>query len=397
MRLWPLMICCMSSAVPVVARDLSLSANWDIATPAELVTILRRADGGVLTITRMPVGLTDQSLTWTMLDLPRQTANVQAALVGQNAIRAQSAVIPLDPRAESVNIELTRHLATSVALEFDCGERLGIAKLRPWASNRTLTLSNAFALADLQQADDAELEWSASDGTKVSLVGSSMQLTGADGVIIECAALPSRPIIPLDAWGSDPDWHLQIRADGADVSLPLTSDVAVVFTNPIPARQTPDGAISFATDIFKVQITDDICRNGAKLVPYPLTATLETGPDDSFAGCAGHPMELVKGPEWRVTSLLGRPIDAALTLTFVENEVSGRGTCNRYLAALDFADGWMQVSDLGTTRLACGMAASNLEQRFLNALESSNSFDIGNDGTLILHAGVMPVLTAQRR
>ena len=394
MRVSPVLLCCLALAHPATARDLALSVAWDIAADAQVVAVLRRADGAVLSSARVDVALSATTAEFSLVDIPRQAASVQAALIGTSTIWAQSPVLPIDPRGDALAMTLSRHLGPALTAQFACGEALGTATLRLQSGVLRLTNSpEPFALRT-----DAPRVWSSESGLQLEPVGTRLMGVDAQGAALECLGLPAEPLLPLVAQAGDDMWRIELRADGAEFRLGPTDATLAMRDTGLPIKRTDEGALLVSDPDFDLFLDDRICSRAGDRVPYPLTARLERvqleGP---VVGCAGAPVALLTGPEWKVTSLLGRSLGAEMTLSFSETELAGRSSCNRYLAALEIDQGQMDLRDLGTTRLGCDIAARNLEQRFLNALEGVSGFEIGRDGTLILRAGVTAVLTARRK
>ncbi len=84
------------------------------------------------------------------------------------------------------------------------------------------------------------------------------------------------------------------------------------------------------------------------------------------------------GTEWLLTRLDRNepaPAQPEVTLTVADGRVSGAGGCNRYFADLQEASpGEIAVGPVGSTRMACGPEADDLEQRYLNALGSASRY-----------------------
>ncbi len=263
--------------------------------------------------------------------------------------------------------------------------------------NRLVLRKDGAALAVLPEAEGTR-SWRLADGTRLRLTGTSLQLEGSSGQMTDCPGLPAPPVLPLGVFGAQGSWQMDLRPDGASVRLDPAPAEPVTHPEALPALRTAAGTILVTGPDFVLHLTDQICHLAGELVPYPFTARLEqAAPLRTAQGCAGAPAELLTGPDWKVALLLGHPVAGEMTLGFTMTEVAGRSSCNRYVAAFQIAQGRAALSDLGTTRLGCDTAALNLEQRFLNALEKVDGFEIGRDGSLILRAGVTAVLTARRK
>ena len=96
---------------------------------------------------------------------------------------------------------------------------------------------------------------------------------------------------------------------------------------------------------------------------------------------------------WILTSgdLAGEPLDLVpgwdLTLTITGDQVSGTAACNGYGGALTVDDrlasgGQLRVTDLSWTEMGCAADVMRLEQRFLEALQTVDSFELATTLTL---------------
>lgn len=399
MRLWLALSLCVIPCLPAAARDLSLAVTWDASAsadplPTEIVTVLHLADGTIGGVLRVDVDNDRTTLDQMLTDLPRQTASVQVALVNEARILAQSAPMPLNTRDTDMALTLSPVLALSLRSLFDCGE-LGQATLSTHGQVTRLSLSRSGAEVARLLATDGVL--SAPDGTRAEITGTRLTLTAPDGTGTMCPALPAPPVLPVTARAQDGTWVIAMDATQASVTLPdatLPEDEVIA---PVGAGQAAGGAILFNSPQFTLTLRAARCLRGADAVPYPLSARLALVQGAVSDGCAGSPLDLLVGQAWSVTTLLGIPVAQDLTMGFLAGQVVGRGTCNRYQANVMFDAGQMHLRDLGTTRVACPTSLRNLELRFLDALEAANGFDFGSDGTLVLRAGPMPLLTARQR
>ncbi len=106
------------------------------------------------------------------------------------------------------------------------------------------------------------------------------------------------------------------------------------------------------------------------------------------------------GDEWNIVSLAGVPLieDSTVTLAFLEDHrVAGSASCNRFMGGFNLDDEGLRFTSMATTLMACADdSLADQEQRFLELLESVVSFDIDEDGQLLLDAGPRGRIIARR-
>lgn len=394
MRLWLAMSVILALAGHAQARDLTLALDWAAGLPGEVVGVLRHADGTILHSQRQIVSGDQTSITLDFVDMPRQAQTVQAALLDGTRLHAQSPLLPLEARSTQIDATLVPMLALSFSGAFDCGQDFGNIELLEAETTARLVLPEGRIL-DLTVADAG---WTSDDGVKAQRRGTRLTLNIPEHADLSCMALPVVPLLPVMAEGVDGTWTIQIDAQDATVTLPEGTLPQGTALSPVDAGQLQGGDILFRSDQFGLRLSQHRCTRPDHLVPYPLRATLTLADTaEGMAGCAGSPLDLLAGREWRVTSVLGIDLTQEMTLAIAGADLSGRGSCNRYLGRLGIDGGRLRVTELGTTRVGCPIAARNLELRFLDALEGADGFSIGANGVLVLRTGVMPVLTAERR
>ncbi|MEH6575479.1 MAG: META domain-containing protein [Amphritea sp.] len=90
--------------------------------------------------------------------------------------------------------------------------------------------------------------------------------------------------------------------------------------------------------------------------------------------------------QWSVENIQGRPVidNSPASMLFENNgNVSGNSSCNRMFGQYKPKGDHLNLSAIGTTRMACAPALMDQEQRFLEALERVEHFLI-KDGLLYL-------------
>jgi heat shock protein HslJ len=84
------------------------------------------------------------------------------------------------------------------------------------------------------------------------------------------------------------------------------------------------------------------------------------------------------GTQWRLLQLDRNapvPDDITVTATFEDSRISGSAGCNRYFAGVSAATPYeLSIGPAGATRMACPSPQSEVERRFLKALESATQF-----------------------
>ncbi|MDD7973159.1 META domain-containing protein [Roseinatronobacter alkalisoli] len=390
----------LATAAPGIARDVTAAVQWDVPIPhgAEAVAVVRNSAGELLAQQRLDARAHDSTATHSFDTLPRQAASLQAGLVHDGQLLAQSAPVQLNGRSALPDIALYPILALGFRSAWACDDGDVLVLARRMDGLRAISMQPPRLFLP---GDDSDENFLASDGTQLQDTGQYIIVTAPDTAPQTCARIPAQPILPITAFAADASWQIDLTREQALVTMPRP-DGDHDTIDQMQASRSDDGDIIFASDAMSLRLTDAPCRLAHARTPYPVTAALSRRAGSESPGCAGSPLSLLHGSAWHVSALFGVPLNAQgadfpdLTLEVMNGQISGRLACNRYVGMAEISDHALSISDLGTTRLACPTALRNLELRFLDALEHANGFDIGNQGELILRSGPMPLLTATR-
>lgn len=394
-------------AMPVtgMARDLAVTLDWTptLDQPKEIAAVLLDSTGQILAAQHLPVMPGENTANLIFTPLPRQVAYVQAGLAEQGQMRAQTARLELEPGLGDISATLEPLLALGFRARWLCADGTRI-DLAPEGDGLRMTAPAPIRLFTPAQEGDADAPLIAEDGASLLDLGARLVLQLPDQPETECAPVPFPPVLPVTARAeTDQGWQIDLTLAGAILgipALPHDPDTKVELL----ARRDGDGRLSFEGAALTLQLVDQLCWYRTAAVPYPITAHLILSPEaPPSTGCAGNPLALLRGGNWLVTTLFNLAVDPTqpdmpeLTMEFASDQITGRAACNRYVGSTAIIEEALQISDLGTTRLACPIALQNLELRFLDALEQATGFDLDGPDRLILRAGPVSVLTARRR
>lgn len=96
----------------------------------------------------------------------------------------------------------------------------------------------------------------------------------------------------------------------------------------------------------------------------------------------------LQSADWMIEDIDGRGVvdGSAASLTFgPDGRLSGNATCNRILGEYNEKDGSISLGPVGTTMMACPDALMEQERRVLEILAGTVSYEITEDGALILN------------
>lgn len=397
-------------ATSLQARDLTVTLQFQAPVPAdgEIVLTLLGDEGRLLRVLRQPAEPGNDADPQTLI-LPapqRGISYVQAALVRNGTILAQSPRLPATGRESEFTLSLHALLALAFDTDWLCTDDT-ILSLRPLEDG--LRLARPDSIAQIFTAvPDTDEQYLAEDGSRLVRQEGLLQAEFAQAAALVCARIPHRPLLPVTAKGSpmtgddENAWTVTLTTEGARVELP-ESTAPETDIGPLMARRAGDGALIFQSDMLALRLRDDRCRFPTGHIPYPVTAELTLpGTAQHHHGCAGDPLDLMRLGRWQVISLFGigiaprLPELPELTIDVDQAQISGRAACNRYVGNIAVPGSRLQISNLGTTRLACPPALRALELRFLDALEQADGFDVDPAGRLLLYRGAVPILVATR-
>ena len=181
-----------------------------------------------------------------------------------------------------------------------------------------------------------------------------------------------------------------------------TMDGAPVTIAPPPAAETVDGAKVYKSTVngqpFQLSVADELCMDTMTGMPHPATVSVEAA-GQRFQGCGGEPATLLHG-EWTVAVVDGKPVVAGSEVSLAPEaggHLSGPASCNRYFAEFTLTGEGLTVSKPGATMMMCDQPLMDQEALFLAILEGTTRFEIGVDGSLVLHASDGRTLTANRK
>lgn len=208
---------------------------------------------------------------------------------------------------------------------------------------------------------------------------------------------PVASVAPMTARGNEPGWRVTFTPQRMVFEPMEGSRIDVALPHPEAAS---DNGTRYAADGLTVTLTPALCHDTMTGMPYPETATVETG-GKVLSGCAGAPGDLLAGDTWEVTFVGETPVAEAGQVTIVfypdAGGVSGSSGCNRYFGGFTLnGEGLSFGSGLAGSMMMCEDDRMKLERGFLEGLARVTRFDINAEGTLVLIAGDDPVIRAYR-
>lgn len=209
------------------------------------------------------------------------------------------------------------------------------------------------------------------------------------------------PWADYSAHGTEPFWTLRITEDRLEFEHSSVLNAAAERPDSQPAypgtlfigQSENPGARDFI-----VLINDGVCNDGMadQVWPHFVRIFVDGG---YFHGCGGDSADMLSGAEWRILTISGEDVPAAVgqTLQFdTEGGISGYGGCNRYMGSYELGGG-IELGPIASTRRACSNPETgHFENALLTALGTVYGFDISDSGELSLLGGDGIALTAQR-
>ena len=116
-----------------------------------------------------------------------------------------------------------------------------------------------------------------------------------------------------------------------------------------------------------------------------------------FKGAEREPGVMLADYKWVVEQIGGQGVNANSRVTLLfsnDGRIAGRASCNRMNGRYEAAENSLTFADLGTTRMACPDPLMEQEQRFLDTLESVQTYAISQHGALLLYRGEEVVVEA---
>lgn len=212
----------------------------------------------------------------------------------------------------------------------------------------------------------------------------------------ECVEAKVTP--PLRATGNEPSWRLDVSA----VSMTLLTDFGTSRLDAgAPTVERFDDATQFSARAGTVDlvatVADRVCKDSMSGMPHPYVVTVRSG-GRVWHGCGGEPRVLLVGSVWVVEDIDGKGIidRARLTLQFEDGgRITGLAGCNSYTGTFALSGEGLRIQTPAVTRKACAPALMQQEQRFFDALQAVERFDIAADGALVLRGGALRSILAR--
>ncbi|HYW31196.1 MAG TPA: substrate-binding domain-containing protein [Gemmatimonas sp.] len=286
------------------------------------------------------------------------------------------------------------------------------------------------AVVGFDAQDDARK--AITEGRMAGTIAQSPREMGRMAVLTAARILKGEPIpkeqpVPIALVKAEATGALSFRAAGNEPGWLLTMSDATLqlrwnydeqrATVRAPARETISGGARYrvteGATRFVLAVRDTTCADAMSghLFPASVTVQFDSGsardagtptrpPTRTLTGCGGEPAASLRGAEWSVDSLLGKPLIAgsSVSLRFgSDGKVSGSASCNRYSATFTVIEAGLMVRNATTTRRSCEPQVNDQEQTFLRLLEGTMPYYIDENGRLVTGRADAPGFVARRR
>ena len=304
------------------------------------------------------------------------------------------------PKAGVIDVgmlNMSQYTAQAFASELQCGDRkvsIGFVGdvMRLTARDQAFDMRPVVAASGTKYeavGDPSTTLWNKGDDTTVVIQGKTYPPCRKAG----------GGTAPFRATGNEPGWRLDI---GESEMTLLANNGTTRIVTPTPAVEESASSRRYATRTggsdLTVTIYDRPCTDNMSGMPHPNTVVV-LFEGRTLNGCGGDPATLLKGGEWVVEDITGvRLVEKSrITLDFgADGQISGSASCNRYGAEYVLTGEGLTISKGFTTMMACEPPLMSQEQVFLEALSKVQRFEMGPNGTLILHTSDRRTIKARR-
>ncbi len=234
--------------------------------------------------------------------------------------------------------------------------------------------------------------------TRFRRQGEQAELTIRGETFPECLP-PGALERPFTAQGSDPIWQAHVSSAELVLSPPYEDQQSLRLPSELVTanRHGREFVAEASGNRATLTVANQLCQDPVTGAQYPNQVRLTIN-GQSYPGCGGNPLRLIRGAEWVVEDLAAEGIidRSRLTLRFMDdNRIAGQASCNRYTGRYQLTDeGGIDVSELAMTRMACAPALMAQEARFIEALEQASRVRIGPHGELLLLTSETGLLSA---
>lgn len=278
--------------------------------------------------------------------------------------------------------------------QFSCG--LVSAQLKEVENGAVLVLADrTIAMGQVESASGVHYQ-SLDAQSEFWHQGAVARLVVDGTVWPECFVTGTVPSF-LEARGNEPFWHLRFQENRAVLNrLGFNQVEEGLIVERLTNESAAYAILHFGSDQEQLTLEHTYCQDSMTGMPYPGSVQL-TRDGQTLHGCAGKPYDLLQGPQWRVTTLLGKkvPENIDLSMYFSEDRrLSGKAACNRFAGSVRLSGEGLELGRLVSTRMGCVRDLMEWEQSFLNALAEVSRFSLTEDQQLVLFIGDTPALLA---
>jgi heat shock protein HslJ/uncharacterized lipoprotein YbaY len=362
-------------------------------------------DGGVVAEQRMDLSGRQVPIPFELtVDRTKLVEGKQYGVRGAFLVQGRAAwvsdAVVISPKRDVIDVgmlEMKPYTALAFASDLQCGDQKVTIGF----------VGNVLRLTAGDRSFDMRRVGSASDGVYEAVDDSSTTLRNkGDETMVAIQGKPYPPCkrregatVPFRATGNEPGWRVDIGAS----EMALLADYGTTrIVMPTPPVERAAGSRRYAgksggTDL-TVTVFDRPCVDTMSGMPHPMTVVV-LFEGRTLNGCGGDPADLLKGGEWVVEDVTGvPPVDGPrITLDFgPAGQLSGSASCNRYGAEYTLSGEGLTIAKGFTSMMACDPKLLDQERTFLEVLGRVRRFDMGPNGTLILHTDDRRTITARR-
>lgn len=210
----------------------------------------------------------------------------------------------------------------------------------------------------------------------------------------------------LVATGTEPFWSLVINPSKNSMRFKALSGDSINTLAP-QRLDDPSGSIRFNAEVESGRLTvlfrPDSCVNDMSGQRFDYRVEVSHN-GKTYTGCGASLRQLtLLNDIWVLKTINGKPVQPGgpknevprLEIQLTEGRVMGTTGCNRLTGRVKADTRQVQFGPLATTRMACPGETGRLEGDFLEALNQSLTYRVG-DGLLSLLHDNKPVMTLQK-